>query len=215
MGSRSRAALMALAASLLAGRAAAEPDGAAAGGAGDPDSRLSVWAEGIGGGFRKDTLRAGLSLGGGYGVLAFGGRDRHHLLLSTADLGWIFSDRLRAIPGNLEADLELFGAEQVDPDFRQVFGGAAQLRYDFALGSRLVPFLLFGLGLSETDIYGRDLSTLFEFAVEVGAGAHWFLSERTAFTGEWRWFHLSNASIELPNHGTNTQVLLLGVSFFF
>src|ERR1041385_3945872 len=51
MGSRSRAALMALAASLLAGRAAAEPDGAAAGGAGDPDSRLSVWAEGIGGGF--------------------------------------------------------------------------------------------------------------------------------------------------------------------
>ena len=180
-----------------------------------PGGKFSLWPEGIGGGFRKDTFRGSLSLGGGPGIAALGGREDHHLLFQSASLGWVFTDRIGPIHGNLEAGLELFAGEQVDPAFRQLFGGAALLRYDLALGSRLVPFAAIGLGVSETDIYGKDLSTLFEFALEGGVGAHWFLSETTAFTGEWRWLHLSNAAIELPNHGVNTQLFLFGVSFFF
>ena len=53
------------------------------------------------------------------------------------------------------------------------------------------------------------------FNIQVGAGTHYFLSDRTSLTVQCRCLRFSNACIERPNHGTNTQVLEIGVSWFF
>ena len=68
---------------------------------------------------------------------------------------------------------------------------------------------------SSTNIDGPDLNGNFQFNIQVGAGTHYFLSERTAPTVQYRWLHFSNAGIERPNHGTNTQMFHVGVSWFF
>jgi len=78
-----------------------------------------------------------------------------------------------------------------------------------------VPFVNLGAGLSLTDIRGVDLSTAFEFNDQIGAGVHYFLSEDSAVTLQYRWFHLSNAGIRLPNNGTNMQMVVLGMNGFF
>jgi len=67
---------------------------------------------------------------------------------------------------------------------------------------------------SSTNIDGPDLNGNFQFNIQVGAGTHYFLSERTAPTVQYRWLHFSNAGIERPNHGTNTQMFHVGVAGF-
>ena len=44
---------------------------------------------------------------------------------------------------------------------------------------------------------------------------HVVLDESTALTAEYRWLHISNAGIELPNYGTNTMMFLIGLTWFY
>jgi len=78
-----------------------------------------------------------------------------------------------------------------------------------------VPFVDGGVGLSATNIDSVDLTGTFQFNVQAGAGTHYFLGDRIALTGQYRWLHFSNAGIQEPNHGTNTQMFLAGLSWFF
>jgi hypothetical protein len=77
-----------------------------------------------------------------------------------------------------------------------------------------VPFVEAGAGLSYTDISRPDLSTNFEFNVQVGTGIGYFFSNNTALTFQARFLHVSNAGIEDPNYGVNTAVFLVGLSWF-
>jgi lipid A 3-O-deacylase len=180
--------------------------------------RSSVWIDGVGSGFRTGTVQTGFSAGPGWGSHAFGSKNRHDLALGTTRFGWVFSGIVGEkewYRGSPELVGELWGGTQSYPTDRSLFGFTPILRYNFATGSRWMPFVDGGVGLAYTNILGRDLSTRFEFNVQVGAGAHYFLGERTALTLQYRWFHLSNAGIKGPNNGTNTQVLFGGLSRFF
>jgi hypothetical protein len=42
-------------------------------------------------------------------------------------------------------------------------------------------------------------------------GAHYFDQRDTALTLQTMWFHLSKAGMKLPNNGTNTLLLSVGV----
>ena len=82
-------------------------------------------------------------------------------------------------------------------------------------GSRWLPFANLGAGLTHTSIREPDLSTGFEFNLVGGFGTHYFYAKETAITVEARWFHLSNGGLDSPNRGTNTVMLLAGLSWFY
>jgi opacity protein-like surface antigen len=177
-----------------------------------------IWRDGIGSGFQADTLGLNFSLGGGFGIRAIGSTQSHDLAIATTSVGWVFTDVMgedTPFTGNWEVVFELFGGGQISPKRARFLGFSPQIRYDFTTGTPWVPFMNGGVGVVETDIGEPDISTRFEFNVQVGAGVHLFLQENLAFTFEYRWFHISNAQIETPNHGTNTQVFTLGMSYFF
>lgn len=166
----------------------------------------------------KDDMYFGFDLSRGFGVKAFGGIRRHDLALGSVYGGLVLTDILfedRWFRGNLELLAELLGGSQLDPEDRYVFGLAPSVRYNFVTSSNWVPFVDGGTGLAYTNIGGPDLSTRFQFIVQAGAGTRYFFKKNTAFILQYRWFHLSNADIEEPNHGVNTQLFSLGLSWFF
>jgi len=177
-----------------------------------------IWVDGIGSGFRKGLFQVGGTVGAGFGIRIFGTSVAHDLALASANLGWVFTDVMASdkwYRGNVELLVELFGGEQFKPDDRYFIGLTPLIRYNFATGSRWVPFVDAGAGVSSTNIDGRDLTGNFQFNIQVGAGIHYFLSDRTALTVQYRWLHFSNAHTRLPNNGTNTEMFLVGASWFF
>jgi len=96
-----------------------------------------------------------------------------------------------------------------------VFGLTPALRYHFATGTRFVPFIQGGAGVSLTDIRRPDLGTDFEFNLMCGGGLNYFIRDNLSLTAEYRLFHLSNAGIRLPNTSANAHIFLAGVAFWF
>jgi len=180
--------------------------------------RECVWDSDIGDGFRKHATQAGIAAGGGIGLRVFGGTKSHDIVLGAVDVGTMLSGPVAKDHwwcGNLELMGELFGGQQIKPKSAYLVGVSPILRYNFATGSRLVPFFGAGAGLSLTDIRHPDLSTDFEFNVQVHCGMHYFFKPNVAATFEARFLHLSNAGIDSPNEGVNTGVALVGVNWFF
>jgi hypothetical protein len=172
----------------------------------------------IGGGFRKGARNAGIVAGAGPGLKILGSRNAHELALAYGHLGWIVTDVLgkdQWYNGNLEFWGELFGGAQTGPKKRYVFGLAIGPRYHFVTHSHWVPFIDVGGGGSYTDIEEPDLSTKFQFNLQVGFGTHYFLREDLSMTMQVRGLHLSNAGIKHPNTGANTILFLAGLSWFF
>ena len=166
---------------------------------------------------RKDQSNAGFALGAGFGVEVFGSEQEHDLVLVMGRYGRVFTDVLADgywYGGNFEVLAELVGGVQINPDTRMVVGLSGLVRYNFNTGRRWVPYVDGGFGLGYTDIDNPDLSTDFEFITQVGAGTRYFFGENTALVFQYRWFHLSNAGIDQPNNGTNTQMFYLGVDWF-
>ena len=178
----------------------------------------TTWESGIGSGFTENTIAVGLSFGAGIGTDAFGSTVAHDLALGAVGVSWIFTGVQAPdhwYRGNWEWRNELFGGSQINPDSRYLFGWVPLLRYDFATGTRWVPFLTVGAGLCGTDIDDYDLSGKFQFCPQAGFGTHYFVRDNLALTAEFRWMHLSNAGLEQPNRGVNTAMFYTGVNWFF
>jgi lipid A 3-O-deacylase len=176
-----------------------------------------VWQDGIGNGFQAGTLQAGFSVGAGFGVAAFGSRVAHDLSLASVNLGWMTGVKAQDhwYRGNWEIAGELSGGTQYRPEYRYIVGLTPLLRYNFATGTRWVPFLNGGTGVMATDMGPPDLGSTFQFASQGGLGTHYFLRDDLAVTMECRTLHISNAGIRQPNHGVNTQMFYLGLNWFF
>jgi len=178
----------------------------------------TIWMDRMGNGFRKDTYQVEGILGAGIGTRVFGTRLTHDLAMGAFHAGWVFTDVIapdKWYRGNLELLVEVFGGAQFHPNGAYFVGLAPLLRYNLATGSRWVPFVNGGCGLSATNIDDGDISGTFQFNVQLGAGTHYFLTDRTALTIQYRWLHFSSAGIQEPNYGTNTQMFLIGASWFF
>jgi hypothetical protein len=178
----------------------------------------SIWETAVGEGFKPGTQTFDVSLAGGFGVAAFGSVQRHDLAWASVAYGRMLGGvqgKDRWYQGNFELLGELLGGSQYSPEADWIVGLSPHLRYHFATGTRLVPFVDAGAGVTGTGIHLPDLSTKFEFNTQAGGGADWFFRDDVALTVQARFVHISNAGIDQPNHGVNTVVGILGVTWFF
>ena len=180
--------------------------------------RKSIWENGIGEGFRSTTQSIGLSAGANYGIPMFGSREAHDLALVNLSYGHMLGRTWGEghwYRGNLEFRLELFTGAQFSPSSEWLVGLTPELRYDFATGTRWIPFVDLGAGVTATSIGPPDLSGTFEFNEHAGIGTYWFLKENVALSVEARYVHWSCAGLHEPNLGLNGVTGMLGLTFFF
>jgi opacity protein-like surface antigen len=177
----------------------------------------NIWENGVGEGFRSKTQSITMSAGATYGLDSFGSRDRHHLAMASLTYGYMLGvvGEGHWYHGNPELQLELFGGAQFDPDARRFIGLTPHLRYNFATGTRWVPFVDAGAGLTATTIGPPDLSGTFEFNLQAGTGLQYFLRDHLAIGLEARYVHWSCAGMHKPNQGLNGITSLLGLTYFF
>jgi hypothetical protein len=177
----------------------------------------SLWRAGVGEGFRSGAHELDAIAGAGWGVRILENH-AHDWAMGAVDYGWVFTDVVADdhwFRGNWELIGELFGGCQYRPEGAYFIGAGPHLRYDFAAGHRWVPFVDLGAGVTATDIRSGDISTTFEFNLQGGAGAHFFLRDNLALTVQARFIHFSNAGMKFPNLGVNALTGLIGVSWFF
>jgi hypothetical protein len=88
------------------------------------------------------------------------------------------------------------------------------LKLEYDAGQQIVPFVIAGTGVMYTGLQGLQLGGPFEFASFGGAGIELFLTDTLAMSFQWRWRHISNAGIEDPNRGLDTQFVMIGLDSF-
>lgn len=88
------------------------------------------------------------------------------------------------------------------------------LTYYFNLGGNLYPYVIGGLGLMYKDLRGYHLGGKFTFMETAGVGLSYFFNEQIALSAEWRYRHMSNASIYNENSGLNSSLFLAGFSYY-
>lgn len=181
-------------------------------------ARESIWENGIGEGFRSDDQSITVSAGATYGIATFGSHEQHHLAIGSLTYGHMLGGVVGEghwYRGNPEFRLELFSGAQFQPDTRWFVGLTPHLRYNFATGTRWIPFVDGGAGVTATSIGPPDLSGTFEFNLQAGTGIYWFLKDHLALSLEARYLHMSCAGIHKPNLGLNGVTGLLGITYFF
>jgi hypothetical protein len=190
---------------------AAEPDASAG------VSAPSVWERDVGEGFRDSVRRIGVAVGTGPGVTILGSQQAHDIVLSSVSYGRMMGG-LKGVGsswrGNWEPNVEILGGVQIHPNTRYILGFTPHLRYNFSAGSRTVPFVDLGTGVTATNIGPPELGDTFQFNLQGCGGVNRFLKNDMAVSLEARFLHLSSARISLPNHGVNAVLLMVGVSWF-
>jgi hypothetical protein len=151
-------------------------------------------------------------------MAAFGSRQAHDLALTSVSYGHMLGP-VRGeghwYRGNFEWRVELFGGGQYSPESEWLVGLTPHLRYNFATGSRWIPFFDAGAGVTATGIQHPDLGGTFEFNLQPGIGMHWFVRDNLALTGEVKYMHMSCAGIDKPNLGLNDVIGWIGLTWFF
>lgn len=178
----------------------------------------SIWAHGVGDGFRRGAQSLTLGAGGAYGVTAIGSQESHDLALSSLTYGHILDNTMGQghwYGGNFEFRAELFGGVQFSPRGEWLVGLTPHLRYDFATGTRWVPYVDVGAGISGTSIRGPDLGGPFQFNLGAAVGLERFVADNVAVTLQAGYLHMSSAGIYEPNTGVNCITGMVGVGFFF
>ena len=117
--------------------------------------------------------------------------------------------------GAFEIGLEPIYQRFVEPKTFFFAGLGAVGRYHFLPLGRLVPYVELGASAGYTDLHVREQQTNLVFLLFTGAGASYFLTERTAVYAGYRFQHISNAYTSHPNEGINSHTGVVGVSFFF
>jgi lipid A 3-O-deacylase len=177
-----------------------------------------IWRSGVGEGFRAGIQVVGLTAGAAYGLLIFGSEERHHLALISVSYVQIIggvkgSDKW--YQGNWELRAELFGGAQFNSETCALIGLTPHLRYNFATGTRFVPYIDSGAGVSLTAIRAPDLGGAFQFNLQALTGVNYFVKDDLSINIAMQYFHLSSSAISMPNNGVNTVGYFLGAQWFF
>jgi len=132
-------------------------------------------------------------------------------------VGWLPFSPLGPGPlhGSLEVGLEPLYQRYTEPHDAFFAGLGLTGRYHFLSLGRFVPYVEAAAFAGGTDLKIREIASDFAFLLWVGAGVSYFVTDRTALYGGYRYQHVSNGNIERPNRGFESHTGVAGVSFFF
>jgi len=117
--------------------------------------------------------------------------------------------------GRIDFVLEPFINTISSPDTNIEAGANLLLKYVCPVTERLQLYIKGGAGMLYMSQHTEEQGTQYNFLPQIGAGIHLFLTNGMALSCEYRYRHLSNADIEKPNSGIDTEMILGGISFFF
>jgi hypothetical protein len=180
--------------------------------------QTGIWQGEVGEGFRSSVQTVSLEAGVAFGVQAFGGELVHDIALLSVSYGHMWgkvTGKDHWYRGNWELRAELFGGGQFDPNSALLAGLTPHLRYNFATGTRWIPFADLGAGVTASGVGPPDQNGIFEFNLQANAGIHWFVRDDLALTAEVGYLHMSCANINEPNLGVNTVKGMFGATWFF
>ena len=116
--------------------------------------------------------------------------------------------------GSLEIGLQPLYQRYLDPD--AFFAGlGATVRYHFLSLGRFAPYVEAAAFAGGTDLNVPEINSNFTFLLWAGAGASFFVTDRTAIYAGYRWTHVSNGNTDQPNRGLEAHTGVVGMSFFF
>jgi len=170
------------------------------------DSPRSFWTN-------RGHFTFGMQLG--YAVEDAFPRDISHvnLLIFQPQIGLIAWDSpaSRRPLSRIEIMLEGILGNAVHPGGR-VTGTALLFRLDAKPRRRFVPFLDFGFGVVNTPLSSRvpELNGHLQFTPQGGPGIQYFFNPQRALVIQYRYMHMSNASIVPPNLGFNSNMITIG-----
>jgi hypothetical protein len=94
----------------------------------------------------------------------------------------------------------------------RITGTALLFRLDGKPHRRLVPFFDFGAGVLNTTLNTRvpEINGHTQFTPQGGPGIQYFFKPQRALVIQYRYMHMSNASIQPPNRGFNANMMTIG-----
>jgi len=94
----------------------------------------------------------------------------------------------------------------------RLFGTSLLLRLGFKPVGRMLPYLDAGSGPVHItiDANAPEIAGHTQFLSQGGVGLQYFFKPQRALVLEYRYFHMSNAGLQEPNHGFNGSMVTLG-----
>lgn len=117
--------------------------------------------------------------------------------------------------GSFEVGLEPVYQRYFEPVDAFFAGLGATFRYHFLSLGRLVPYVELAGAAGGTDLKVTEIRSDFAFMLWGGAGLSYFVTDRAAVYGGYRYQHVSNGNTASPNRGFESHTGVAGVSFFF
>ncbi len=134
-----------------------------------------------------------------------------NLLIAQPQVGLIVRDFFRGPVRRFEILEEGILGSAVHPG-GHLIGHSLLFRFDGKARGRVVPFFDMGAGMLHTtlDLRAPELTGHLQFLPQAGLGVQYFFNPQRAVVFEYRYAHMSNASIDPPNHGFNGSMLTIG-----
>jgi opacity protein-like surface antigen len=117
--------------------------------------------------------------------------------------------------GAFEIGFEPLYQQYISPKQSYFAGLGATFRYHFLGLGRIVPYAELAGFAGGTNLKITEIRSDFTFMLYAGVGASYFVTDRTAVYTGYRYEHVSNGNTSRPNRGFESNVGVLGVSFFF
>ena len=120
-----------------------------------------------------------------------------------------------ALHGAFEIGLEPLYQQYISPKQNYFAGLGMTYRYHFLSLGRLVPYAELAGFAGYTNLKTTEIRSNFTFLLWGGVGASYFLTDHSALYAGYRYQHVSNGNTSTPNRGFESNVVVLGMSFFF
>ena len=117
--------------------------------------------------------------------------------------------------GAFEIGLEPLYQQYISPKQNYFAGLGMTYRYHFLSLGRFVPYAELAGFAGYTNLKTTEIRSNFTFLVWGGVGASYVLTDHTALYAGYRYEHVSNGNTSRPNRGFESNVGVLGMSFFF
>lgn len=117
--------------------------------------------------------------------------------------------------GRIDFILEPFINTVTSPNSNVEIGSNFLFEYVFPLSEKLQPYVKGGIGALYMSQHTLEQSTQYNFLPQGGGGIRYFIKDNIALDFEYRYRHLSNASLKHPNSGIDANMYLGGITIFF